>query len=344
MLPEPHIVHAFFGHVEALQVQLCGSGNINDTCLVTFRIPAGHEQQGILQRLNHRVFARPDAVMRNIRAVAKHLQNTDYPLGVLTPILTSEGQALYQDTEYNYWRAFPYFAHTYAPERLPTPEEACEAARAYGLFLKALATCPPEAVEETIPHFHDPRHRWAAFETAAAQDLAGRAAYVRAEIARIYEQRATFEAVAHLKETGQLPVRIVHNDTKAGNVLLSRHNGKAVAVIDWDTLMPGTVLSDFGDMVRTFAPDRYEDDPGEVEARPTVLQALEEGFLDGMGSTLTPAERQHLYLGARWIIAEQALRFLTDYLNGDTYYKTRYPEHNLVRARNQLSLLAHLPL
>ncbi len=344
MLPEPHIVRAFFGQVEGLQVHFCGSGNINDTYLLTFRTLDGHEQQGILQRLNHRVFAQPDAVMRNIRAVAEHLQNTNYPLGVLTPIPSAQGDTLYRDVRHHYWRAFPYFAHTYAPERLPAPEEAREAARAYGLLLRALATCPPEAVQETIPQFHDPRHRWVAFESSVAQDPAGRAAQVRAEIARLYEQRATFEAVAHLKETGQLPVRIVHNDTKAGNVLLSRHNGKAVAVIDWDTLMPGTVLSDFGDMVRTFAPDRYEDDLGEVEVRPTVLQALEEGFLDGMGSALTPTERQYLHLGARWIVAEQALRFLTDYLNGDIYYKTRYAEHNLVRARNQLSLLAHLPL
>ncbi len=344
MLPEPHIVHAFFGQVEALQEQPCGSGNINDTYLLTFRTPAGQKRQSILQRLNHRVFARPDAVMRNIQSVAKHLQETDYPLDILTPIPTTEGGTLYQDARHQYWRAFPYFAHTYAPERLPTSEEAWEAARAYGLFLKALASLPVAAVEETIPHFHEPRYRWAAFEAAVTQDVVGRAVRVKAEITQIYEQRATFEAIAHLIETGQLPVRIVHNDTKAGNVLLSRHNGKAIAVIDWDTLMPGTVLSDFGDMVRTFAPDRYEDDFGEVEIRPMVLQALEEGFLEGMGSTLSPAEQQHLHLGARWIVAEQALRFLTDYLNGDIYYKIRYPEHNLVRARNQLSLLARLPL
>jgi aminoglycoside phosphotransferase (APT) family kinase protein len=344
MLPEPHIAHAFFGQVEALHVQPCGSGNIHDTYLLTFRTPAGQERQGILQRLNHRVFARPDAVMRNIQAIAKHLQNTDYPPGALIPIPNAQGDTLYRDAQQHYWRAFPYFAHTYAPEHLPTPEEACEAARAYGLFLKALTSCPAETVEETIPHFHDPRHRWVAFEAAVAKDLVGRSGCVQAEVARLYEQRTVFEAIARLKETGQLPVRIVHNDTKAGNVLLSHHNGKAVAVIDWDTLMPGTVLSDFGDMVRTFAPDHYEDEPGEVAVRPLALQALEEGFLEGIGSALTPAERQHLHLGARWIVAEQALRFLTDYLNGDTYYKIRYPEHNLVRARNQLSLLAHLPL
>ncbi len=344
MLPESHIVRAFFGEVEVLHSQPCGSGNINDTYLTTFRGPTAEEQQGIFQRLNSRVFARPDAVMRNISATAQHLQSVHYPLGLLTPLLTVEEEFLYRDAQGGCWRAFPYFAHAYAPEHLPTPEEAYEAARAYGLFLSALATCPTPALEETVPHFHDPQHRWAVFQEVLEKDPLGRVAQAKAEIAQLFEHRATFEAVAYLEETGQLPLRIVHNDPKAGNVLLSLKTGKAVAVVDWDTLMPGTLLSDFGDMVRTFAPDQYEDEPGDVRIRPNVLKALEEGFQEVVQPILTPTECQHLSLGARWIAAEQALRFLTDYLSGDIYYKIQYPEHNLMRTRNQLSLLASLPL
>ncbi|MDW8230719.1 MAG: phosphotransferase, partial [Saprospiraceae bacterium] len=210
MLPEPQIARAFLGSAEALRIQPCGSGNINDTYLLTFQTPAGEEQQCILQRLNQRVFAQPNVVMHNIQAAAEHLQNTDYPLGILTPILTPDGNTLYQDAQQNHWRAFPYFAQSYAPERLPTPDEAYEAARAYGLFLKALASCPAETMQETIPYFHDPRHRWAAFEAAVERNLAGRVAQCKAEIARICEQQTTFEAIARLKETGQLPVRIAH--------------------------------------------------------------------------------------------------------------------------------------
>jgi Phosphotransferase enzyme family len=152
--------------------------------------------------------------------------------------------------------------------------------------------------------------------------------------------KPVFDQVSHLKLT-VLPLRATHNDTKAGNVLLYTATRKAASVIDWDTIMPGVILSDFGDMVRTFASDQYEDDPNHahLSIRKTVLEAMIAGFLDETADLLTPAERQHLMLGGEWIIGEQALRFFTDYLAGDVYYKTAYPEHNLIRTQNQLALL-----
>jgi thiamine kinase-like enzyme len=141
-----------------------------------------------------------------------------------------------------------------------------------------------------------------------------------------------------LKPSGELPLRVTHNDTKAGNVLFDINSHKALAVIDLDTVMPGTILSDFGDMVRTFAPDKGEDNPTAVSLRQEVVTALLEGFLSETGDWLSSAERKHLMLGAAWITGEQALRFLTDWLAGDVYYKIQYPEHNLIRARNQLAL------
>ena len=141
-----------------------------------------------------------------------------------------------------------------------------------------------------------------------------------------------------MKKSGGLPLRVTHNDTKAGNVLFDKDTNKALAVIDLDTVMPGTILSDFGDMVRTFAPDREEDDPEAVQLREDILDALTEGFLSQTADFLTETERKYLLYGAAWMTGEQALRFLTDWLAGDVYYKIQNPEHNLVRARNQLAL------
>ena len=160
----------------------------------------------------------------------------------------------------------------------------------------------------------------------------------------MWQAKPIFDQISSLKSSGTLPLRVTHNDTKAGNVLLDSASGRALAVIDLDTVMPGTILSDFGDMVRTFVPDRYEDDPDteNLTLRMEILEALTEGFLSQTADFLTAAEREYLMLGASWIVGEQALRFLTDYLAGDPYYKTNYPEHNLVRARNQISVVSSL--
>lgn len=315
-----------------------GNGNINDTYRIDFE--QNGQQTFLLQRLNHRVFQQPERVAANIRRVADHLAaRADYPYRIPAPVPGLDGLDLQRDDAGNYWRVFPFFDHTFAPETAATPAAAYEAARAYGIFLRALGDLPVDALAETIPGFHDTTRRWAVFEKTLADDPAGRAAAVALEIEKIRAAKPVFDAVARLKIGGDLPLRVTHNDTKAGNVLLSVKTLKAVAVIDWDTVMPGTALSDFGDMVRTFAPDCPEDDPAPLTLRTDVLQALCAGFSDATAGFLTKTERDNLPLGARWIIGEQALRFLTDYLAGDVYYKTRFPEHNLLRARNQLNLL-----
>lgn len=314
-----------------------GAGNINDTYRADIQA-GGNRESWLLQRLNHRVFKDPEAVMRNIRAAAAHLERQkDFPLRIPAPVPTRSGQWLYCDEAGNYWRVFPFYENTYAPEHLPEPAIAYEAARAYGAFLYALRGFPAEQLVETIPGFHDTERRWAVFEDVLKNDPADRAKAATAEIDALMEARPVFSRVHELKTSGALPRRVTHNDTKAGNVLIDIQTGRAVAVIDWDTIMPGTVLSDFGDMVRTFAPDCTEDSDGPVQMRMEALEMLCRGFLEKTSGFLTPAERENLPLGAQWIIGEQALRFLTDYLAGDTYYKTQYPEHNLVRARNQLA-------
>lgn len=337
-MPLQDIVRCFFQFDTCSGIVPVGAGNINDTYRVDILIN-GKNESWLLQRLNHLVFKDPDAVMHNIRAVAGHLaRKADFPLRIPAPVATLAGQWLQRDDSGGFWRVFPFYENTFAPEHLPTPAIAYEAARAYGIFLSALRDFPADELAESIPGFHDTEQRWAVFENILEKNPAGRKQQVQAEIAAIFEARAVFTQINRLKQSGELPRRVTHNDTKAGNVLLDSQTSRAVAVIDWDTIMPGTVLSDFGDMVRTFAPDCPEDSAGTLRLRTDTLEALCEGFLEQTAGFLTETERRHLPLGAQWITGEQALRFLSDYLAGDTYYKIRYPEHNLVRARNQLAL------
>lgn len=318
-----------------------GSGNINDTFKIELEI--GHRQeQWLLQRLNHHVFQQPEAVMANILKITTHLQQKAYPYQTTPPIPALDGTYLQRDEAGNYWRLFPYFDNTFVPEGMADRTMAYDAARAYGAFLKALGDFPAQSLAETIPGFHDTLRRWAYYQTVLSEDVAGRKAGVATEIAALSDLKPVFDDMDRLKKSGDLPLRVTHNDTKAGNILFDQNTRKPVAVIDLDTVMPGTILSDFGDMARTFTPEQNEDFDAPPQCRPDILQAIYEGFLSETGDFLTLAEKDNLLLGGLWITGEQALRFLTDYLAGDVYYKIRYPEHNLVRARNQLALCASM--
>lgn len=315
-----------------------GNGNINDTYRVDI-IRAGVPYSYLLQRLNHHVFREPDKVMQNISSVCTHLGSQEYPYTVVAPLGTPDGQLLQRDEKGDYWRMFPFIENSFAPEGLADAGIAYDAARAYGAFARAMRHFPADKLEETIPGFHDTDRRWAGFLEILAKDPARRAAGTRRETEAMLAAKPVFDRISALKKSGDLPLRVTHNDTKAGNVLFDTGTRKALAVIDLDTVMPGTILSDFGDMVRTFAPDRQEDAPANVVLRRDVLEALKEGFLQETEEFLNASEKENLMLGAAWITGEQALRFLTDWLAGDVYYKIKHPEHNLVRTRNQLALL-----
>ena len=325
-------------YIEAIPIP---GGNINDTFEVKV-IHDGQLQSWLLQRLNHHVFKAPETVMENLKKVADHLRSSNYPYQIPVPVPTKQGKYLYEDGDGNYWRLFPFIQQAFVPEGQITPEIASQAARAYGAFASALSDFPVELLAETIPGFHDTMKRWAYFEAVLSQDLVGRKSSVTREIDALMGLKPVFEQVAQLKASGALPLRVTHNDTKAGNILFDRDTRRPVAVIDLDTVMPGTILSDFGDMVRTFTPDHPEGYDGPLTCRADILKAIHEGFLSETAHFLTSTEQEHLLLGGLWITGEQALRFLSDYLAGDTYYKIQYPDHNLVRARNQLSLCAAL--
>ena len=330
------IIQQFLQFDQISDIQPVGDGNINDTWRITVE-NQGNIQSFILQRINHRIFRDPAAVMQNIERVTAHIAGSDFPYSSPAPVRTLNMSLLYENQE-GFWRVFPFLDNTYVPEDQITADIAYEAARAYGAFARALGNFPAQELSETIPGFHDTDRRWDAFLEVINSDPAGRVEGSRKEIEAMYAAKPLFDRISKLKSSGALPVRVTHNDTKAGNILFDRHSNKAAAVIDLDTVMPGVILSDFGDMVRTFVPDRREDAPGEVSTRPEMLRALLEGFHSSTSGFLNDTEQELLVTGGAWITGEQALRFLTDWLAGDVYYKILHPEHNLLRSRNQISL------
>jgi Ser/Thr protein kinase RdoA (MazF antagonist) len=341
-MPLLTIVAKFFHIDQWLGASRIGSGNINDTYRIDFETN-GRPQTFILQRINHQVFQQPDVLMRNICRVTEHLKNSDFPYVAPAPVATLDGAYFHQDTDGNFWRCFPFIADSYAPEGQANPSTAWEAAKAYGAFARALRDFPASELHETIPGFHDTDRRWDVFLKVIHENPVGRVAGVAAEIDQIYQAKPVFDLISRMKKDGSLPIRVTHNDTKAGNVLFSSTTHQALAVIDLDTVMPGTILSDFGDMVRTFVPSESEDSTLPITLRQDMLEALHDGFLSETADFLSQEEKDHLLLGGAWITAEQALRFLTDWIAGDVYYKIAYPEHNLVRARNQLAVFQAFP-
>lgn len=339
MFTEPStVVSKFFGPAHLVSWAPIGQGNINDTYWVAF----ADGRQYVLQKLNHRVFRQPEAVMENTMCVCSHLIRKGFPYQLAVPLSTLDGKHWYRDEAGACWRAMPFIPNSYAPEQCPDPDIACRAASAYGAFARYLQDFPVARLSETIPGFHDTERRWADYQDVLGSDPANRKKECPDVLTDIALAKPVFSEIARLKQNGQLPLRVTHNDTKVGNVLFDRSTHEALAVIDLDTVMPGTLLSDFGDMVRTFAPSVQEDAEDEPVVQMEVLEALKIGYLEQTADFMVQGERENLMLGAAWMAGEQALRFLTDFLAGDVYYKTATPMHNLVRARNQLKLLKAL--
>ncbi|MCG3149576.1 MAG: N-acetylhexosamine 1-kinase [Verrucomicrobiae bacterium] len=311
-----------------------GSGHINDT----YRVSCAGGQY-ILQRINHAVFKNPVAVMENIHRVTTHLHAKLHNGAgrALTLVPTRAGQIYFRDAAGNYWRAYLFIdrAHTY--DAVERPQQAYQAARAFGRFQQQLADLPAPRLHDTIPDFHHTPKRFAALLAALGGDVAKRAALAKPEIDFALRRQALTPV---LVEAG-LPERITHNDTKFNNVMLDDVTGEGMCVIDLDTVMPGLVLYDFGDMVRTTTSPAKEDerDLAKVTLQLPMFEALVRGYLSTAGEFLTAAERRHLVFAGMLITFEIGIRFLTDFLNGDTYFKTHRENHNLDRARTQFRLV-----
>ena len=299
----------------------------------------------LLQCLNRSVFPSPELVMRNIEVVlagAAAMPDADVRLPTL--LRTPSGEGWVHDAEGQLWRCWVVMPGARSTVKVTGVTDAREAGRAFGAFARIATTLDAGLLAETIPEFHDTPARLARLEASIARDAMGRVDQAREEIALALRHRSLAPLLVAPLRSGAIPTRVAHNDAKIANVLFHAVTGRALMVIDLDTVMPGTPLFDFGDLVRSSASTAAEDatDLGQVEAEPELYGALLEGYLAGTAGLLTPAERALLEPAGRVITWEQALRFLTDYLDGDTYFATSHREHNLERARAQLALLASL--
>lgn len=326
-----------------------GGGHINDTLLGVYQTSSGQVRY-IHQRINHNVFKQPEKVMENIERVTRYARERIRAAGgnpdreTLTLVPAEDGKSYYQAQDGSYWRTYTFIegAHTY--DIAQNLEQVYHAARAFGSFQKLLDDLPGERLHETIPNFHHTRKRFDAFLQALDADPANRAHSVKTEIEFILRREKDASLVVDLLAAGELPERVTHNDTKLNNVLIDDQTGEGICVIDLDTMMPGSALYDFGDLVRMGTATAAEDerDLSRVGVDLSLFSELARGYLDSARDFLTPVELDLLVFGGRLITYEQAIRFLGDYLNGDVYYKTHRPDHNLDRARTQIKMLEEM--
>ncbi len=320
-----------------------GSGHINDSYVVNYIDENNQPIRYVAQCINDNVFKNIEALNENVQRVTAHLtQEAGEKSRQLTLINTIDGQTCTRDAQGNYWRVYDFIEGAHTVDRVTNEDQARETARAFGGFQARVATLPGDRLKETIPNFHHTRSRFENFRQAVEKDLGGRAAQIGPEIAFAYAREADTDLLLNLLAEGKILERVTHNDTKINNVMLDDQTQRAVAVIDLDTVMPGLPLYDFGEMVRTSASSTDEDDPHPDNMRLELpyFRALVEGYLSSeFGSVLNVIERQHLGFAGKLMTYENFIRFLTDYLQGDTYYKIDHPNHNLDRARTQMALV-----
>lgn len=322
-----------------------GSGHINDTYAVVAD-QAGTSVRYILQRINHTIFKDPVRLMDNINRVTSHQQAQlvgvrDATRRSLTVLASRDGQPYVMDSQGGYWRCYLFIEHARTYDAVENVQQAYEAARAFGRFQATLDNLPGGRLYETIPQFHDTPRRFAALLDAIGRDAEGRAGGVQAEIDFFLRREHETAHLINLNRSGRIPERITHNDTKLNNVMLDDKTGEGICVIDLDTVMPGLALYDFGDLVRTATSPAREDEKNleRVYMQMPMFVALARGYLSSTSHFLTPDEVENLPFAGKLITLEVGMRFLTDYLNGDVYFKVARPDHNLDRCRTQIRLV-----
>ena len=327
-----------------------GQGHINDTYAVYCQMSDGSAKRFILQRINQFVFKKPVEVMENILGVTQCLGEKIAAAGgnpereCLQVLPERGGRFWYIAPDGGVWRLYPFIENTVSYQKAGSAEVFVAAARAFGRFAADLRDYPADSLHSTIPHFHDTPKRFAALLAAIRADKAGRVGACRAEIDFVLAREADCRVLVDQLEQGLLPLRVTHNDTKLNNVLIDPELGEGVCVIDLDTVMPGLWAYDFGDAIRFGASTAAEDEPDLSKVRLDVelYQKYLTAFLETAGSALIDAERASLPWGARLMCLECGMRFLTDYLDGDVYFKTHRPGHNLDRCRAQLKLVREI--
>lgn len=328
-------------------VRRFGSGLINDTFLCEYE-EQGRRRTYVLQRINTSVFTEPVHVMENVETVTTHIVDRLRREGVTDPeavtpalVRTLDGASYLIDPRGGFWRAFHFIESCTVYDRVADPRLAREIGRALGRFQSLVADLPPAKLHDTLPGFHHTDRYLGQYDEALRSDAGHRARDIGPERDAVEQRRSLATALTGPLAAGTIPVRAVHNDPKVNNVMIHTGTGEAVCMVDLDTVKPGTVLFDFGDCVRSAANPLGEDaqDLGAVRLDLALFAAIAEGYLAGARSFLTPGEIDLLTTSVKVITFELGLRFLTDHLRGDTYFRIRYPGHNLHRARVQFRLL-----
>ena len=331
---------------ELVDVRPYGSGHINDTYLVTLK-ENDSEKKVILQRMNKSIFTKPVELMENVLGVTSYLRERIIENGgdpereTLNVIPTAEGNAYFVDSEGEYWRAYKFITGATSYDAVETPEDFYQSAVSFGNFQRLLAEYPAETLHETIEGFHDTKARFAVFKKAVEEDVCGRAATVQKEIDFVLAHEEVANVFGDMLAKGELPLRVTHNDTKLNNIMIDDATRKGICVIDLDTVMPGLAMNDFGDSIRFGASTAAEDeqDLSKVSCDMGLFEIYTKGYIEGCGGRLTQKEIEMLPMGAKVMTFECGMRFLTDYLEGDHYFKIHREGHNLDRCRTQFKLV-----
>ena len=321
---------------EEIELKRFGSGHIHQTFLVKIRNKSSY----ILQKLNTSIFGLPEVISKNIELASDFLSKKDPEYRFPGAELTRSGEPLLIENG-EHWRLSRFIENSYSPDVLESPQQAFEAAKAFGKLSRLLHGIPMDGFQETIPDFHNLHFRYFQFEQAMVNTSTQRLKKAEGLVEFYKDQKTLVDVFDKINSDNLLPPRIQHHDTKINNVLFDNKTHKALAVCDLDTLMPGYFISDLGDMIRTYTSAENEDSTrwNEVKIRTPFLEALLQGYLSEMENVLTTDERYYLSYAGEFMIYMQGLRFLSDYLNGDIYYPVKYEQHNYDRAKNQMILL-----
>ncbi len=347
-------IEAYVDHfaVEGDVVDICKNenGHINSTYVITCKKPDGANIRYILQTVNTSIFKNPDALMENIRGVTDYLKTIiaanggDVNRETLTLIPTKKGKNYFIDEGGQCRRMYNYIENATSYQSVERPILFENAAKAFGRFQRQLANYKAETLHETIAHFHDTPKRFCDFEKAVEDDIAKRADSVRDEIAFFYAHKDICSAITDKIASGEVPLRVTHNDTKFNNIMIDNDTDEGICIIDLDTVMPGSALYDFGDSIRFGASSAAEDetDLSKVHFVPSLFEAYVRGFLSEAGEALTETEKDLMPISCVLMTLECGMRFLGDYLNGDVYFATHREGHNLDRARTQIKLVTEM--
>ena len=347
-----HVINHFKFEGTYKSVEELLSGNINSTYLLTYGKPDGSKVRYVLQRINTVAFRHPEELMKNVQLVINHITATmaraQLPtehsflefIRVKGP-LTTESPLLYKDDRGEYWRADIFIDNATAYNQISHPACFNEADCGFGEFRKYLYDFPADNLTETIPDFHNTKKRFYTFVASVAADKAGRVGKLEEDIDFFFDRRKMMSSIVDMIEKGELPLRVTHNDTKLNNVMIDNETKKALCVIDLDTVMPGSALYDYGDAIRYGASTAAEDEPdlSKIDVDMELFREFTRGFVSETKEVLSREEILALPMGVKVITCELAMRFLTDYIDGDVYFKVNRPQHNLIRARAQMRLL-----